>query len=98
MNCQEVFLEDLINDTDGYSLVASCESGVEAFKILQEEPVDLLFADIEMPKMDGMELIKNLNPLPQVIFITSHPEYAAESYEYDRYGLYSKAFNTWKIS
>jgi len=76
-------LEDLINDTDGYSLVCSCESGVEAFKILQEEPVDLLFLDIEMPKMDGMELIKNLNPLPQVIFITSHPEYAAESYEYD---------------
>ncbi|MBT5401989.1 MAG: response regulator transcription factor [Crocinitomicaceae bacterium] len=76
-------LEDLINDTDGFSLVASCESGVDAFKILQEEPVDLLFLDIEMPKMDGMELIKNLNPLPQVVFITSHPEYAAESYEYD---------------
>lgn len=76
-------LEDLINDMDGYSLVASCESGVDAFKILQEEPVDLLFLDIEMPKMDGMELIKNLNPLPQVIFITSHPEYAAESYEHD---------------
>ena len=56
-------LEDLINDTDGFSLVASCESGVDAFKILQEEPVDLLFLDIEMPKMDGMELIKNLNPL-----------------------------------
>ncbi len=76
-------LEDLIRDTDGYSLVASCETGVEAFKVLQEEPVDLLFLDIEMPKMDGMELIKNLNPLPQVVFITSHPEYAAESYEYD---------------
>ena len=76
-------LEDFINDTDGFSLVASCESGVDAFKILQEEPVDLLFLDIEMPKMDGMELIKNLNPLPQVVFITSHPEYAAESYEYD---------------
>ena len=74
-------LEDLINDTDGYSLVCSCETGVDAFKVLQEEPVDLLFLDIEMPKMDGMELIKNLNPLPQVIFITSHPEYAAESYE-----------------
>ena len=91
MNCVIVYddelsrsvLEDLINDTDGFSLVASCESGVDAFKILQEEPVDLLFLDIEMPKMDGMELIKNLNPLPQVVFITSHPEYAAESYEYD---------------
>jgi DNA-binding LytR/AlgR family response regulator len=76
-------LEDLINDTEGFSLVASCETGVDAFKILQEEPVDLLFLDIEMPKMDGMELIKNLNPLPQVVIISSHAEYAAESYEYD---------------
>jgi len=76
-------LEDLINDTDGFSLVASCESGMDAYKTLQEEPVDLLFLDIEMPKMDGMELIKNLNPLPQVVIITSHPKYAAESYEYD---------------
>jgi DNA-binding LytR/AlgR family response regulator len=95
-------LEDLINDTDGFSLVASCETGVEAFKIVQEEPVDLLFLDIEMPKMDGMELMKNIKPLPQVIIITSHPEYAAESYEYDvtdfiqkplTHGRYLKAIN-----
>jgi DNA-binding LytR/AlgR family response regulator len=95
-------LEDLINDTDGFSLVASCETGVEAFKIVQEEPVDLLFLDIEMPKMDGIELMKNIKPLPQVIIITSHPEYAAESYEYDvtdfiqkplTHGRYLKALN-----
>jgi len=95
-------LEDLINDTDGFSLVASCETGMEAFKIVQEEPVDLLFLDIEMPKMDGMELLKNIKPLPQVIIITSHPEYAAESYEYDvtdfiskplTHGRYLKAIN-----
>jgi DNA-binding LytR/AlgR family response regulator len=95
-------LEDLINDTDGFSLVASCETGVEAFKIVQEEPVDLLFLDIEMPKMDGIELMKNIKPLPQVIIITSHPEYAAESYEYDvtdfiqkplTHGRYLKAIN-----
>lgn len=83
-------LEDLINDTDGYTVVASCESGVEAFKVLQEEPVDLLFLDIEMPRMDGMELLKNLDPRPQVIFITSHTEYAAESYEYDVTDFISK--------
>ena len=76
-------LEDLVQDTEGYTLVASCESGVEAFKLIQEEPIDLLFLDIEMPKMDGMELLKSLDPRPQIIFITSHTEYAAESYEYD---------------
>lgn len=76
-------LEDLIKDTEGFSLIASCESGVEAYKLLQEEPIDLIFLDIEMPKMGGMELLKNVDPLPQVILITSHPEYAAESYEYD---------------
>ncbi len=76
-------LEDLISETDNLTLVKSCESAVDAYQILQEDPVDVIFLDIEMPKMDGMELMKSLSPRPQIIMITSHTEYAAESYEYD---------------
>ena len=76
-------LEDLVNDTDELDLIKSCEDPVEAFKIIKDEHIDLAFLDIEMPKMDGMEMLRNLNPLPQIIFVTAHTEYAVESYEYD---------------
>ena len=45
--------------------------------------IDQLFLDFDMPKMDGISMLKSLNPLPQGILVTSHDEYAVESYEYD---------------
>jgi len=76
-------LEDLISDTASLNLAASCQDPIQAFNFLKKHQVDLLFLDIEMPKMDGMEMLRNLNPLPQVVLVTSHTEYAVESYEYD---------------
>jgi DNA-binding LytR/AlgR family response regulator len=76
-------IEDLVNETDFLHLVRSCESSLEAFNILRDENIDLAFLDIEMPKMNGMELVKNLTADTQIILITSHSEYASESYEYE---------------
>jgi two-component system, LytTR family, response regulator len=76
-------LEDLINDTEFLTLAKSCENAMEAVSVLNDSHIDILFLDIEMPKMDGMELIKSINPLPQLILVTSHAEYAVESYEYN---------------
>jgi DNA-binding LytR/AlgR family response regulator len=76
-------LEDLINDTSSLELVDSCDDPLKAFNILKESKIDLLFLDIEMPKMDGISMLKALSPLPQVILVTSHDRYAVESYEYD---------------
>lgn len=76
-------LEDLVNNTDSLELIKSCEDAIDAFNTIKEEHIDLVFLDIEMPKMDGMEMIRSLNPLPQIILVTSHSKYAVESYEYD---------------
>lgn len=76
-------IEDLINETDSLELIKSCEDAVEAFKVIKEEHIDLVFLDIEMPKMDGLEMLRTLSPLPQVILVTAHEKYAVESYEYD---------------
>ncbi len=76
-------IEDLIAETSDIELIKSCSDAVDAFKTIKEEHIDLVFLDIEMPKMDGMEMIRSLNPLPQIILVTSHPEYALESYEYN---------------
>ncbi len=86
-------IEDLVQDNSSLTLVKSCEDAMEAIRILKDSHVDLLFLDIEMPKISGMELIQNLDPLPQVIFVTSHSEYAVESYEYDVTDFVQKPIN-----
>jgi len=76
-------IEDLVQETEDLELVKSCENAVEAYNILREQQIDLAFLDIEMPKMNGMELLQSLSGPTQVILITSHTEYAPESYEHE---------------
>ena len=76
-------VEDLVKDTDGLELVASCKDAMEAFNVLKEKDIDLVFLDVEMPKMSGMDLIRSLSDIPQVILITSHTEFALEAFEYN---------------
>ena len=63
-------------------LAGECANAMDAYNLLQEEPVDLILLDIEMPGMTGLELTKNLgNKRPVIIFTTSKKEYAAEAFE-----------------
>ena len=61
-------LVDLINETGSLELIKSCEGAIDAFNIIKEEHIDLVFLDIEMPKMDGMEMLRTLSPLPTSYF------------------------------
>ncbi len=70
-----------LSELDNFELVASCESAVEAIKIIQEECIDLMFLDIEMPLLKGTDFLKNLNKKPKVIFTTAFREYALEGFE-----------------
>lgn len=74
-------LESYVERIDGLELVASCDNAVKAFDILKKESVELIFLDIQMPKLNGIDFLKVLNPLPKVIFTTAYREYAIESYE-----------------
>ena len=64
-------------------VVATCANALEAFSILQREPIDLLFLDIQMPRMTGWELLKNLPTKPFVIVTTAYREHALDGYEFD---------------
>jgi DNA-binding LytR/AlgR family response regulator len=64
-------------------LVRSCRSASDAREFLSRQVVDLIFLDIEMPGMIGIELVKFARNLPQVIFVSSHSEFAAEAFDYD---------------
>ncbi|WP_293788362.1 LytTR family DNA-binding domain-containing protein [uncultured Pedobacter sp.] len=64
-------------------IIAVCTDGIEASQILSTTLVDIVFSDIDMPELSGMDLLKSLKKQPLFIFITSFSEYAAESFNLD---------------
>jgi DNA-binding LytR/AlgR family response regulator len=74
-------IKPLIAQFSFLNLVHECENPMEAFEYLQKEPVDLVFLDVEMPGMTGIDLIKNLDKKPIFILISSKKEYAVEGFE-----------------
>jgi DNA-binding LytR/AlgR family response regulator len=76
-------IKDLVETTEGLELFGTCSDAMEAYNVLKNDQIDLVFLDVEMPKMSGLELIQSLEVLPQIVLITGHPEYALESYEYN---------------
>ncbi len=74
-------LESFVKRTPQLSLTASYTDSVEAFKQLAQSPVDLLFLDIQMPDVNGLELAHQLPPQTFIIFTTAFREFAFESYE-----------------
>ncbi|MGN6354565.1 MAG: LytR/AlgR family response regulator transcription factor [Parafilimonas sp.] len=64
-------------------LMASFESTVDAFNWMQQHTIDLVFLDIQMPKISGLKFIQSLRTAPKIIFTTAYREYAAEAFEAD---------------
>ena len=64
-------------------LCASFQNPIEAVDYLQTEEVDLLFLDVQMPDLNGLQLLHSLSEKPMIIFTTAHPQYAVDSYELD---------------
>jgi two-component system, LytTR family, response regulator len=74
-------IKQMISQVDFLELKHECESPIEAFNYLKKENIDLVFLDVEMPEMTGIELIKNLTSHPIIILITTKKEYAVEAFE-----------------
>ncbi|MDQ7948358.1 MAG: LytTR family DNA-binding domain-containing protein [Pedobacter sp.] len=62
---------------------ATCSNGMEAVELLMNWQVDIVFSDIDMPELSGMDLLKSIKTPPIFIFITSYAQYAAESFDID---------------
>ncbi|WP_297087730.1 LytTR family DNA-binding domain-containing protein [uncultured Draconibacterium sp.] len=76
-------LGDYVNACPELQLVAVCSDALEAGQILKDEKVDLLFLDINMPKLSGIGFIKSLKEPPLFILVTAYPEFALEGFEVD---------------
>lgn len=74
-------LEHHISKIDGLKLVATGKNALEAYKILQTQNVDLMFLDIQMPDLNGIEFLKSLNKKPHTIFTTAYREFALDGFE-----------------
>ena len=89
MNClivdDEVLAQDVlalyISRVDSLNLVGRCSNALQAFAALNKEDVDIMFLDIKMPEMSGLDLIKSLKHPPRIILTTAFETYALEGYE-----------------
>src|ERR1700744_4606115 len=64
-------------------VVAMCSNAIDAFAILRQQRIDLLFLDIKMPRLLGTDFLRSLSDPPKVILITAYREYALDGYELD---------------
>jgi len=76
-------LQGYVEKTGFLQLVAVCENAMELNTVLKQQPVDVLFLDIEMPYITGIDFLKNLADPPKVIFTTAYERYAMQGYELD---------------
>lgn len=74
-------LEGYILEIPNLELIASCKDAFEVLNVLQHEKVDILFLDINMPKLSGLSLLKTMLIKPDVIITTAYSEYALEGFE-----------------
>jgi DNA-binding LytR/AlgR family response regulator len=74
-------MERLVKDAGVFDLVAVCSNAMEANKILSQEKIDLMFLDIQMPGMRGIDFLKTLQTKPLVIITTAYPNFALEGFE-----------------
>ena len=91
MNCLVIDDEPLareglvtyVGDLDFLHLVGQCESPLEAGPLLDRHSVDLIFLDVQMPKLNGIDFLKTLRHPPLIILTTAYPQYALEGYQLD---------------
>jgi two-component system LytT family response regulator len=76
-------LEDNISKVPYLQLAASCNNPIEAMQILQHEQVDLIFLDIQMPGLTGLQFIQTIQEKPMFILITAYEKYALEGFNLD---------------
>jgi two-component system LytT family response regulator len=76
-------IERYCADSDLVDLKATFREPLKAIEYLNGEKVDLIFLDINMPEMSGMQLVQSLSPMPLIIFTTAYSHYAVDSYNLD---------------
>jgi two-component system LytT family response regulator len=75
------FLRELLRTHDEIEIAAECANGFEAVKAVAEHSPDILFLDVQMPKLDGFEVLELIDPGPAVVFVTAYDQYAMRAFD-----------------
>ncbi len=86
-------IQKYLKDLPFLNLMASCSHAFEAMEVLQKEPIDLIFLDINMPRLSGINFAKTLSNPPLIIFTTAYPEFAVEGFELEAVDYLLKPFS-----
>lgn len=76
-------LKSYVDEVVFLQLIACCESPIESMRYLAQRKIDLIFLDIQMPRMNGIDFLKSLTSPPMTIITTAYPSYALEGYQLD---------------
>lgn len=80
-----------------FDVVGSCPSAVKAAQLLEETPVDVMFLDINMPDLNGLEFAHSMKERPMIVFTTAYSEFAVEGYDVDAVDYILKPFGLARI-
>lgn len=85
-------IKSYIERTEQLELVAACRSAIDAQRVLETEAVDLLFVDINMPDMNGLDFVRSLTSSHYIVFTTAHPEFAIDGFKLNAIDYILKPF------
>jgi two-component system LytT family response regulator len=74
-------IQEYLEDVDGIETIGECGNGREAVETINEEIPDLVFLDVQMPGLDGFDVLERIDTLPDIIFSTAYDEYAIQAFD-----------------
>ncbi|HXI11068.1 MAG TPA: response regulator [Thermoanaerobaculia bacterium] len=86
-------VREFLSADEEFEIVAECANGFEAVKSVSTHDPDLIFLDIQMPKLDGFEVLSLLDKTPTVVFVTAHDEFALRAFEVNAIDYLLKPFS-----
>ncbi|MCE7995045.1 MAG: response regulator transcription factor [Roseivirga sp.] len=86
-------LQTYIESMPELKLIGACSNALDATALLRQESIDLIFLDINLPKISGISFLKNLTSPPDIIITTAYPDYALEGFELDVVDYLLKPFS-----
>jgi len=86
-------MRNYLSSRTDIEIVGECENGYDCIKLINTTKVDILFLDIQMPKIDGFEMLEILNPRPEIIFCTAFDSFALKAFEMNAIDYLLKPFS-----
>jgi two-component system LytT family response regulator len=75
------FLREMLHGHPEFKIAAECANGFEAVKAISETSPDIVFLDVQMPKLDGFEVLELIDPGPAIVFVTAYDQYAMRAFD-----------------